>query len=178
MIVRKAVLLIKGGQHFCTEKKCHPPFSNKIFFVSKRRSAFLYWKKMPSPFSNKILLSLIKGRQCLRKCAPPFITKILTTAIIYLITMSNTVIFLRNSCGIPQKQMTVLLDTSLKDPLHSLISAEIYCLYASVRLLVYFFPISSHIILYINQYGIEDPYNYKWQANAKCKMVWRNWNKL
>ena len=59
----------------------------KSNFVTKRRSAFLYWKKMPSPFSNKILLSLIKGRQCLRKCAPPFITKILTTAIIYLITM-------------------------------------------------------------------------------------------
>ena len=33
---------------------------------------------------------------------------------------SNTIVFLRNSCGISQKQITVLLDTSSKDPLNSL----------------------------------------------------------
>ena len=63
LLLTKNILLLKGGRHFCTKKKCHPPFTNKI----------------PR--------SVIKGQQCLRKCAPPFITKILTTAIIYLITM-------------------------------------------------------------------------------------------
>jgi hypothetical protein len=35
MIVRKTILLIKGGWHFCAEKKCHPPFSNKIVYILK-----------------------------------------------------------------------------------------------------------------------------------------------
>ena len=45
----KNILLLKGGQYFCTEKKYVPPFSTKNIFIIKRRNIFLYWKK-PSSF--------------------------------------------------------------------------------------------------------------------------------
>ena len=73
MIVRlstyiKSILLLKGGQYFCPEKKYVPPFIIKIVFISKRRTVFVY----VHPFTNKNVL-LLKGWQCLRKYAPPFI---------------------------------------------------------------------------------------------------------
>ena len=59
-------------------------------------------------FQIKAMIALIT-KMALRECSGSFED-----------VSSNTIIFLRNSCGIPQKQMTVLLDTSSKDPLHSL----------------------------------------------------------
>jgi len=97
----KNVLLLKGGQYFCTEKKYVSPFLTKNIFTSKRWTVFffqykntvhlllmkiflvikggqyfLYWKKYVPPFTNKNIL-LLKGWQCLKKYVPPFITKML-----------------------------------------------------------------------------------------------------
>jgi hypothetical protein len=56
MIVGKTILLIKGGWHFCTEKKCHPPLSNKIVYVQKGGQLFCSRKKChPLSVTNAIL---------------------------------------------------------------------------------------------------------------------------
>ena len=62
LLLLENFLLVKGGLHFCTEKKCHPPFISKIQISNKRSAMF---QKMHTTFYN---LSL-------------------TTAIMYMITM-------------------------------------------------------------------------------------------
>ena len=38
LLLLAKILLVKGGLHFCTEKKCHPSFSNKIQIINKKAS--------------------------------------------------------------------------------------------------------------------------------------------
>ena len=44
--------------------------------INKRWTVFLYWKKIRSTFCKQNYFFILKGRQCLNKCASPLITKI------------------------------------------------------------------------------------------------------
>ena len=48
----KIVYAIKGGRHFCIEKKCHLPFISNYALKGGRH--FCIEKKCRPPFSNKI----------------------------------------------------------------------------------------------------------------------------
>jgi hypothetical protein len=72
----KNILLLKGGQYFCTEKKYVPPFVSKNILLTKGGQYFCTEKKYLPPFVSKILF-ILKGWQCLNKCTSPLITKIL-----------------------------------------------------------------------------------------------------
>ena len=94
---RKMIVLLDTSDKDPLHSHCYQVNDcQKNNFVNKRRLAFLYWKKSHPPFSNEIVYVLKGGRhfctrkkchhlsvtnaifqQWLRKCAPPFITKIL-----------------------------------------------------------------------------------------------------
>jgi hypothetical protein len=50
LLLTKNILLLKGGWHCFSVQKCRPPFTNKKYFITKRRMAFFFSTKMLTSF--------------------------------------------------------------------------------------------------------------------------------